>query len=119
MNTKKYLHLTITNPAGTTFTNPLKLSEAHLISTIAQENSVAKKHINLFSDNKHIKLKTQTMKKSTASTRSVNFLPLIVLAIAIILILASCSTQKSYYNERGKGCPRDTGAWEAKNRFRA
>lgn len=35
---KKYLHCTITNNNGTTFTNPLKLSEVHLISQIAQEN---------------------------------------------------------------------------------
>lgn len=34
---KKYLNCIITTHAGTTFSNPLKLSEAHLISQIAQE----------------------------------------------------------------------------------
>jgi hypothetical protein len=35
---KKYLHCTVINNGGTMFTNPLKLSEAHYISQLAQEN---------------------------------------------------------------------------------
>lgn len=35
---KKYLHLTITRSNGETYTNPLTLSEVHLISQIVKEN---------------------------------------------------------------------------------
>lgn len=35
---KKYLSVIVTRKDGTTFRNPLKLSEVHLISKIAQEN---------------------------------------------------------------------------------
>lgn len=35
---KKYLKLTITRYDGSTFINPLKLSEVHLISKASQEN---------------------------------------------------------------------------------
>ncbi len=38
MKDKKYLHCQITAHSGMTFNNPLKLSEAHLVSRIAQEN---------------------------------------------------------------------------------
>jgi len=35
---KKYLHLTITRINGETYTNPLTLSEFHLINQIVKEN---------------------------------------------------------------------------------
>ena len=35
---KKVLHCIVTRKDGATFTNPLKLSEAHLISQLAKEN---------------------------------------------------------------------------------
>ena len=35
---RKYLHVTVYKRGGLTFTNPLKLSEAHLISKLAQEH---------------------------------------------------------------------------------
>jgi hypothetical protein len=38
MKTKKYLKVLGKRNDGTLFSNPLKLSEAHLISKIAQEN---------------------------------------------------------------------------------
>jgi len=38
MKTKKYLRVWIKTLDGTTIANPLKLSESHLISKIAQEN---------------------------------------------------------------------------------
>ena len=38
MKTKKYLHVTVETHSGTTYTNHLKLSEAHFISQITQEN---------------------------------------------------------------------------------
>lgn len=38
MKTYQYLHVIVTNKNGTKFLNPLKLSEAHIISKIAQEN---------------------------------------------------------------------------------
>jgi hypothetical protein len=38
MKTKKYLDVKIQRKNGSWFNNPLKLSEAHLISKIAQEN---------------------------------------------------------------------------------
>jgi len=38
MKTKQYLNLIVTDKNGNKFRNPLKLSEAHLISKIAQEN---------------------------------------------------------------------------------
>ena len=38
MKTKKYLHVTVTRSDNTTFVNELKLSEAHFISQLAQEN---------------------------------------------------------------------------------
>lgn len=37
-NNKKYLKITITTHNGLSVENPLKLSEAHLISKMAQEN---------------------------------------------------------------------------------
>ena len=38
MKTKRYLRVMIKTLRGTTIANPLKLSESHLISKIAQEN---------------------------------------------------------------------------------
>jgi len=38
MKTKKYLHVVVNRNDGTYFKNPLKLSEAYLISKMAQEN---------------------------------------------------------------------------------
>ena len=38
MKTKKYLKVLVNRNDGTWFSNPLKLSEAHLVSQIAQEN---------------------------------------------------------------------------------
>ena len=38
MKTKKYLHVIVTRSDNTTFVNELKLSEAHFISQLAQEN---------------------------------------------------------------------------------
>jgi len=39
---KKYLHLTVLTHGGTTFTNPLQLGEAYIISQIAQEHKQIK-----------------------------------------------------------------------------
>ncbi len=38
-NTKKYLKCTVTPNVGKVFENPLKLSEAYMISQLAQENN--------------------------------------------------------------------------------
>jgi hypothetical protein len=38
MKTKSYLNLFVTDKQGNKFRNPLKLSEAYLISKIAKEN---------------------------------------------------------------------------------
>ena len=38
MKTKRYLRVMVKTLRGTTIANPLKLSESHLISKIAQEN---------------------------------------------------------------------------------
>ena len=40
MKTKQYLNVVVTDKNGRHFTNPLKLSEAYLISRIAKENKV-------------------------------------------------------------------------------
>ena len=38
MKTKKYLSVHVTSNDGSHFENPLKLSEAHFVSQLAQEN---------------------------------------------------------------------------------
>jgi hypothetical protein len=42
MNLKKYLQVVVKTHSGFTFTNPLKLSEAHFVSQLAQENESLK-----------------------------------------------------------------------------
>jgi hypothetical protein len=42
---KKYLNVIVTRKNGSIFTNPLKLSEAHFISQLAQENLKLEVHI--------------------------------------------------------------------------
>jgi hypothetical protein len=38
MKGRQYLRVVVTAHSGTTFENPLKLSEAHFVSQLAQEN---------------------------------------------------------------------------------
>ncbi len=42
---KKYLDCTVTMNSGDTFNNPLKLSEAYLVSQLAQENEKVVVHL--------------------------------------------------------------------------
>jgi hypothetical protein len=45
MTLKKYLQVVVKTHSGVTFTNPLKLSEAHFVSQLAQENESLKVNI--------------------------------------------------------------------------